>query len=171
MGRGPIKKLGVSIPEGSRSRRLLLRRIWDKREILPVPEVPVFEADEYLFTMAAALRPFVILPDALTHFRVHAGNLYLSGGVSQAAERLKAKVSVDLAQALGNSLPRTGAPHAAVQAMLEIADAEAAQLGETGGRLAVGNVSDGAQSWKRSMQCCHADPCATFAPTATWHAA
>jgi hypothetical protein len=46
------------------------------RKILPVPEALVFEADEYLFTMAAALGPFVILPDALTHYRVHAGNLF-----------------------------------------------------------------------------------------------
>jgi hypothetical protein len=83
----------------------------------------------------------------------------------------KTNQGVDLAQVLGHSLPRTGAPHAAVQAMLGIVDAEAAQLRETGRRLAVGNISDGAQSWKRSMQCCHADPCATVAPAATWHAA
>jgi len=29
-----------------------------RTEILPVPEALVFEADEYLFTMAAALGPF-----------------------------------------------------------------------------------------------------------------
>jgi hypothetical protein len=98
------------------------------RKILPVPEALVFEADEYLFTMAAALAPFVVLPDALTHYRVHAGSLYLSGGASEAGERRKAKVIADLAAALRVSLPGTGVPQAAVEAMLEIVEAEAAQL-------------------------------------------
>ena len=98
------------------------------RKILPVPEALVFEADEYLFTMAAALAPFVILPDALTHYRVHAGSLFLSGGASEAGERRKAKVIADLAAALRVSLPGTGVPQAAVETMLEIVEAEATQL-------------------------------------------
>ena len=98
------------------------------RKILPVPEALVFEADEYLFTMAATLARFALLPDALTHYRVHAGNLYLQAGASQAGERRKARVISELADALRISLPRTGAPQAAVDALLEIVDAEAAQL-------------------------------------------
>jgi len=98
------------------------------RKIVPVPESLVFEADEYLFTMAAALRPFVILPDALTHYRVHAGNLFLAAGASEAGERRKARVIAELAHALRVSLPGTGAPQAAVEAMLEIVEAEAVQL-------------------------------------------
>jgi hypothetical protein len=98
------------------------------RKILPVPEALVFEADEYLFTMAAALGPFVLLPDALTHYRVHAGNLFLRAGASQAGERRKAQVIAELAHALRISLPATGAPQDAVDAMLEIVEAEAAQL-------------------------------------------
>jgi glycosyltransferase involved in cell wall biosynthesis len=98
------------------------------RKILPVPDALVFEADEYLFTMAAALAQFALLPDALTHYRVHAGNLYLQAGASKAGERRKARVIAELAAALRVSLPRTGAPQAAVDALLEIVDAEAAQL-------------------------------------------
>jgi len=98
------------------------------RKILPVPEALVFEADEYLFTMAAALDPFVLLPDALTHYRVHAGSLFLGAGASEAGERRKARVIAELAHALRNSLPGTGAPQDAVDAMLEIVEAEAAQL-------------------------------------------
>jgi glycosyltransferase involved in cell wall biosynthesis len=98
------------------------------RKILPVPEALVFEADEYLFTMAAALGPFVLLPEALTHYRVHAGNLFLGAGASKAGERRKARVIAELADALRVALPGTGAPQAAVEALLEIVQAEAAQL-------------------------------------------
>jgi hypothetical protein len=98
------------------------------RRILPVPAALVFEADEYLFTMAAALQPFSILPDALTHYRVHSGNLFLRAGTSEAGERGKARVIAELADALRISLPGTGAPQAAVEALLEIVEAEAAQL-------------------------------------------
>jgi len=98
------------------------------RKILPVPEALVFEADEYLFTMAAALGPFVLLPDALTHYRVHGGNLFLGAGASEAGERRKARVIAELAQALRVALPATCAPQDAVDAMLEIVEAEAAQL-------------------------------------------
>src|SRR5260370_35849398 len=96
------------------------------RKILPVPEALVFEADEYLFTMAAALGPFVLLPDALTHYRVHAGSLFLGAGASEAGERRKARVIAELANALRVSLPGTGAPQAVGDAILEIVEAEAA---------------------------------------------
>ncbi len=98
------------------------------REILPVPEALVFEADEYLFSMAAALGKSAILPDALTHYRVHAGNLFLGAGASEAGERRKAQVIAALAKALRAKLPATGAPRAAIDEVLEIVDAEAAQL-------------------------------------------
>jgi hypothetical protein len=78
--------------------------------------------------MAAALEQFPILPDALTHYRVHAGSLFLGAGASEGGERRKARVIAKLADAFRVSLPVTGAPHAAVDAMLEIVDAEAAQL-------------------------------------------
>jgi glycosyltransferase involved in cell wall biosynthesis len=98
------------------------------RKILPVPEALVFEADEYLFTTAAALAPAVILPDPLTHYRVHAGNLFLGAGASKSGERRKARVIAELAAALRASLPVTGIPQGATDAILEIVDAEAAQL-------------------------------------------
>jgi glycosyl transferase family 2 len=98
------------------------------RKILPVPEALVFEADEYLFSMAAGLGKSVILQQALTHYRVHAGNLFLGAGASEAGERRKARVIAALAEALRAALPGTGAPQAAVDTVLEIVDAEAAQL-------------------------------------------
>jgi glycosyltransferase involved in cell wall biosynthesis len=98
------------------------------RKILPVPETLVFEADEYLFTMAAAMAPFGLMREALTYYRVHAGNLFLRAGASQSGERRKAKVLAELRKALGESLPRTDAPADAIATLLEIVDAEAAQL-------------------------------------------
>jgi hypothetical protein len=59
---------------------------------------------------------------------VHAGSLFLGAGASEAGERGKARVIAELAGTLRDSLPATGAPQAAVDAMLEIVDAEAAQL-------------------------------------------
>src|SRR5207248_5140137 len=98
------------------------------RKILPVPETLIFEADEYIFTMAAALAKCAILPDTLTHYRVHGGNLFLAAGGSKAGERRKARVMAELAAALRVSLPGAGASQAVTSALLEIVDAEAAQL-------------------------------------------
>lgn len=98
------------------------------RKILPVPESLVFEADEYLFTMAAALGKSIILPEALTHYRLHAGNLFLGAGGNEAGERRKARVIAALALALRGALPAAGVPQPAADAVLEIVDAEAAQL-------------------------------------------
>ena len=98
------------------------------RKILPVPEALVFEADEYLFTMAAGLEKALVLPDALTHYRVHAGNLVLGAGASAAGERRKAAVLAALAAALQQSLPSTGAAPDAVALVIEMVQAEADQL-------------------------------------------
>jgi len=98
------------------------------RKILPIPEALVFEADEYLFTMAAGLENALVLPDALTHYRVHAGNLFLGAGGSSAGERRKAAVLAALAGALQQSLPSTGAAPQAVALAIEMVQAEADQL-------------------------------------------
>lgn len=98
------------------------------RRILPVPEQLVFEADEYLFTMAAALGSAVILPDPLTHYRVHPGNLFLGAGGGSAGERRKARVLAWLAESLNLALPSTGAAPEAIALVLELVQAEADQL-------------------------------------------
>ena len=98
------------------------------RKALPVPEALVFEADEYLFTLAAALNRSLILPDPLTHYRVHAGNLFLGAGANRAGERRKARVLAALAEALGRALPSAGTPSAAIALVVEMIEAEADQL-------------------------------------------
>ena len=98
------------------------------RKILPVPESLIFEADEFLFTMAPALAASRVLPVPFTHYRVHAGNLFLGAGGNSAGERRKARVLACLADALGNSLPATSAAPEAIAVVLEMVLAEARQL-------------------------------------------
>src|SRR5438094_9681814 len=98
------------------------------RKILPVPESLVFEADEYLFTMAPALAPALVIADPLTHYRVHAGNLFLAAGATEAGERRKARVLASLAGGLRRNLPATGAAPVAIATVLEMVQAEADQL-------------------------------------------
>lgn len=98
------------------------------RKILPVPEPLVFEADEYLFTMAPAFAPSLVLADALTHYRVHAGNLFLAAGSSAEGERRKARVLAALADALRKNLPATAASPEAITMVLEMVQSEADQL-------------------------------------------
>jgi glycosyltransferase involved in cell wall biosynthesis len=44
--------------------------------LLSVPERLVFEADEYLFTLLPTLGQVVVLPEALTFYRIHQNNLF-----------------------------------------------------------------------------------------------
>ena len=98
------------------------------RKILPVPDSLVFEADEYLFTMAPAFAPSLVLPDPLTHYRVHSGNLFLAAGATAEGERRKARVLASLADSLRRNLPATGAAPAAIAAVVEMVQSEADQL-------------------------------------------
>jgi len=98
------------------------------RQALPVPEALVFEADEYLFTMAAALASCVILPDPLTHYRVHPGSLFLAAGATSTGEHRKARVLAALSDALRQALPSAGAPDEAIALVVELVQAEADQL-------------------------------------------
>ena len=98
------------------------------RQILPVPEVLRIEADEYLFTLAPALSELVILTEALTYYRLHAGSLYNSAGSSVAGLRLKQSVLASLAQILRQKLSQYGLLPSVVDCVVEIVRAEADQL-------------------------------------------
>jgi hypothetical protein len=98
------------------------------RKILPVPESLIFEADEYLFTMAPAFEPSLVLPDPLTHYRVHSGNLFLAAAATTEGERRKARVLASLAGSLRRNLLGTGAAPDAIAAVVEMVQTEADQL-------------------------------------------
>jgi Glycosyl transferase family 2 len=98
------------------------------RKILPVPDSLTIEADEFLFTLAAAHGESIILTEPLTHYRIHGANLFMAPGASSGGERRKARSLAALASELRRALPAAGAPPDAVAAVLEIVEAEAAQL-------------------------------------------
>lgn len=107
--------------------------------ILPVPEALVIEADEYLFTLAAAMSEIIILREALTHYHIHGGNLYLSTGNSENGLRRKQKVMEVLACSFREILPAKGIPADVTECVSEIVQAEADQL-----RLMI----DGGSPWE-----------------------
>lgn len=98
------------------------------QKILPLPEVLRIEADEYLFTVAAALSELVILPETLTHYRQHNASLYNSAGSSSAGLRRKQIVLTALSDALRRELTEQGVPGDAIRCIVEIVQAEADQL-------------------------------------------
>jgi glycosyltransferase involved in cell wall biosynthesis len=98
------------------------------RNILPVPEELVVEADEYLFTLAGFLADFVILKDALTHYRIHGGNLFVGADIKSGGLHRKQRVLEALYAALCRDLPTRGAPNDVVDCLMEIVGAEATQL-------------------------------------------
>jgi hypothetical protein len=98
------------------------------QKILPVPEELVFEADEYLFTVAGVLAEFVILKDALTHYRIHGGNLFVVARRESDGLRRKQRVLAALFSVLRRDLRAHEAPAEVIDCVLEIVRAEAAQL-------------------------------------------
>jgi glycosyl transferase family 2 len=98
------------------------------RRILPVPESLVFEADEYLFTLAAAMSEVVILREALTCYVIHGSNLYVSAGTGTAGLRRKQQVMAALASCLQEALRVQGLAADIVDCVVEIVEAEADQF-------------------------------------------
>ena len=109
------------------------------RNLLPVPEALVIEADEYLFTLAAAMSEIIILREALTHYHIHGGNLYQAAGNEEKGLRRKQHVMEVLASLFRTILPAKGIPADATECIVEIVQAEADQL-----RL----MTDGGKTWE-----------------------
>ena len=82
------------------SRMTIRKSVLDK--ILPVPEALTFEADEYIFTLAPAIAPAMVLNEPLCHYAIHAGNLYQFGKFEPA----KARRKMDVLEILLRELPR-----------------------------------------------------------------
>jgi glycosyltransferase involved in cell wall biosynthesis len=95
-------------------------------KVLPIPEALIFEADEYVFTMAAAISDIRILRDVLTYYRIHADNLFVSARGD--GLRRKMKVLAALAKALKVDLAKNGVPGDVNDCVVEIVQAEADQL-------------------------------------------
>jgi glycosyltransferase involved in cell wall biosynthesis len=98
------------------------------RKILPVPESIVIEADEYIFTLAAAFSVVSILGEPLTFYRIHAGNLFQLSGFRKEAILRKQKSLEFLAHALSQKLSDFGLAKDVVRAVVETVQVEAAML-------------------------------------------
>jgi hypothetical protein len=98
------------------------------RSILPVPEALVFEADEYLFTLAAAMSEVVILPEPLTCYVIHGSNLYVSAGSGKGGPRRKQQVMAALAASLQKALRAQGLSSEIIDCVVEIVQTEADQF-------------------------------------------
>jgi len=109
------------------------------RNLLPVPEALIIEADEYLFTLAAAMSEIIILREPLTHYHIHGDNLYLAAGNGEKGLRRKQQVMEVLASSFRTILPAKGIPADAAECIVEIVQAEADQL-----RL----MTDGGRAWE-----------------------
>jgi glycosyltransferase involved in cell wall biosynthesis len=70
-------------------------------QILPFPEELVIEADEYMFTLAPALAPALVLDKPLFYYRFHEGNLFQHSEKDDKKTRRKQRVL----EVLQNCLP------------------------------------------------------------------
>ena len=109
------------------------------RKILPVPDSLVFEADEYIFTLAPALAEVLLLPEPLFYYRLHGANLFMAAGGNSAGLRRKQQVYASLVAELRRALPAYGVKAEIADVLLEPLDAEATHL-----RL----LLDGGFSWE-----------------------
>jgi glycosyltransferase involved in cell wall biosynthesis len=98
------------------------------RQLLPVPEALIIEADEYLFTLAASMADFVILTEPLSHYRIHPGNLFLAAASNPGGLRRKQRVLAALVDALSRELPARGVPREVARCVVELVEVEATQL-------------------------------------------
>jgi hypothetical protein len=98
------------------------------RNILPIPEALVFEADEYLFTLAAAMSEVLILKEPLTCYVIHGSNLYVSAGSGKAGLRRKQQVMAALASSLQEALRAQDLANEITDCVVEIVQAEADQF-------------------------------------------
>jgi len=109
------------------------------QRIGPVPEGIEIQADEYLFTLAAALAGARILPEPLAYYRLHEANSFQLPTHDPQKLRRKQKSLAILAKSLLERLERFGVELPVRRAVVEYTQASADQL-----RLAL----DGGWPWE-----------------------
>jgi len=103
--------------------------------ILPFPEELVIEADEYMFTLAPAMAPALVLNKPLFYYRFHEGNLFQYSGRDDKKTRRKRTVLEVLQQRLPPRLHELGIRDDIIAAVIEPIwiDAGRMRLGLDGG--------------------------------------
>jgi len=99
------------------SRFTIRKKLLDR--IFPIPEELVIEADEYMFTLAPALAPALVLNQPLFHYRLHPGNLYQYSNQDKIKARRKLSVLEALLLRLPPPLREFAVPEDIIAAVLE----------------------------------------------------
>ena len=86
---------------------------------LPVPESLVIEADEYLWTLAVAQAPALLLNEPLFYYRFHTNNLFMLQKANGAALRRKYAVLASLLDHLPQAVRQFGVPEECVDVLLQ----------------------------------------------------
>ncbi len=89
------------------SRMIIRKSVLD--QILPIPEELTIEADEYIFTLAPAIAPAMVLNEPLCYYGIHSGNLFQFGKFEPAKARRKMNVLEVLLSELPAKLRKFGA--------------------------------------------------------------
>ena len=103
-------------------------------KILPVPEMIRVEADEFVFTMAAALAEVLILSESLFFYRIHTQNHFSLHGFNPGGVRRKQQSLDCLAEQLNIRLRAINVPEEIVRLVVRAVSVEADEL-----RLALGD--------------------------------
>lgn len=88
-------------------------------QILPFPEELVIEADEYMFTLAPALAPALVLDQPLFYYRFHEGNLFQYSGNDDKKTRRKQRVLEVLQECLPPRLRAFGIGEDIIETVME----------------------------------------------------
>ena len=108
-------------------------------QILPFPEELVIEADEYMFTLAPALAPALILDKPLFYYRFHSGNLFQYSKQDEVKTRRKLGVLQTLLRHLPPRLRQFRIDEENIAAVLQPLSIDAGRM-----RLAL----DGGWTWE-----------------------
>lgn len=88
-------------------------------KILPIPEELVVEADEYIFTLAPAIAPAVVLSQPLFYYRFHENNQFMMQSPDPARLRRKQESLAALVRTLPAPLAQLGISQDAIKIVLQ----------------------------------------------------
>jgi glycosyltransferase involved in cell wall biosynthesis len=108
------------------SRMTIRKSVLDR--ILPVPEKLTIEADEYIFTLASAIGPAMILNEPLCYYGIHSGNLFQFGKFEPVKARRKMNVLDVLMRELPPKLRKFGASEEIVATLFQGTRVEAGRI-------------------------------------------
>jgi hypothetical protein len=95
---------------------------------LPIPQELMIEADEYIFTLAPAIAPAMILNEPLCYYGIHSGNLFQFGKFEPIKARRKMNVLDVLMRELPPKLRKFGATEEIVATLFQGTQVEVGRI-------------------------------------------